>query len=134
MVIIVVVIVVAALAIAALSGRLNFSSQTTYPAATVSGKITGNAFTEGNALGNVTAMYFQPSSGGQSQGNGFPAVIKGDGTYSIKLTNGMNYTVFMNVVNPDNNSDTGLCQGQTVALNSPQKASYVFDMTPVNCG
>jgi hypothetical protein len=123
---------VAILTAVSLSGNLNILGQPTNSTVTVSGKIIGRAFTEGNAVGNVTAMFFGPTTG-HSQGN-VPAIVKSDGTYSIRLTNGMNYTIFMNVVDPNNNADTGVCQGQTVSLNDLQKASYTFDITPVNCG
>ena len=127
------VVAVGIIAVAALTGNLNLFGQKTYPMATVSGKITGQAFTEGGALGVATSILLEPV-GAQSQAKGFSGDVKADGSYSITVTNGINYTVFISVTDPNNNSDTGLCQGQTVVLNSPQNASYVFDMTPVNCG
>src|SRR5467141_991815 len=111
---------IAVLTAVSLSGNFNILGQPAYSTVTVSGKIIGRAFTEGNAVGNVTAMFFGPTTG-HSQGSVL-AMVKSDGTYSIRLTNGMNYTIFMNVVDPNNNADTGVCQGQTVSLDDLQKA------------
>lgn len=126
------VVAVAIVAAAALSGSFNFSGQKKYSTATVSGKVIGQAFTEGNAVGNVTAIYF--GLNGQSQANQLPAKIKPDGSYSITLTNGMNYTALISVVDPNNNADTGVCQSQPVSLNDLHAASYVFNLTPYSCG
>lgn len=124
-------VAVAIVATIALSGGVSLSGQRTYSTATVGGKIIGKAFTEGNAIGNVTTIFFGATN--NSTGKGLPAGIKADGTYAITLTNGMNYTVYMYVVDPNNDEDTGICQGQTVSLNNLHQASYVFDMIPVNC-
>lgn len=124
---------VAIVAAVALSGNFNLSGQKKYSTATVSGRVTGQAFTEGNAVGNVTAIYFGLDSG-QSQGNQLPAKIKSDGSYSITLTNGLNYTALISVVDPNNNADTGVCQSQPFSLNDLHAASYVFDITPYSCG
>ena len=123
------IVVVAAVA---LSGNF-MSGQKTYPTVAVSGRIDGQVFTEGNAVGSVTAMYFG-KVGGQSPGGELPADIKPDGTYSIRLTNGMNYTVLLNVVDPSNSADTGVCQGQPVSLNNLHEGTYVVDIIPFNCG
>ena len=128
----VVLVATAILATAALSGNFGLFGQQTYPTATVGGRIIGKAFTEGNAVGSVTAVFFE-STNNPPQAKGLPASIKADGTFSITLTNGMNYTVYMYVVDPNNDEDTGICQGQTVSLNNLYQASYVFDVTPVNC-
>jgi len=117
----------------ALSGNLNLTGQQTYPTATVGGRIIGKAFTEGNAVGNVTSIFFGAVNN-TAQGKGLPADIKADGTFSIRLTNGMNYTVYMYVVDPNNDEDTGICQGQEVFLNNLHQSSYFFKITPVNCG
>jgi anti-sigma-K factor RskA len=134
----VVLALVALLAVAivagvALSAGYNLSGKKTYATATVSGKIVGQVFTEGNAVGVVTAMSFQSTSS-QSKVNQFDANVKTDGTYSITLTNGMNYTVVISVVDPNNNADTGVCQAQPVSLNNTSVASYAIDITPFNCG
>jgi hypothetical protein len=97
----------------------------------VGGRIIGKAFTEGNAVGNVTTVFFGETNNPSAKG--LSAAIKADGTYSITLTNRMNYTVYMYVVDPNNAGDTGICQGQTISLNDPHQASYVFDIIPVNC-
>src|SRR5438445_3100725 len=118
-------IVLAAAAIFAattLSGNFGLSGQQSYSTATVGGKIIGKAFTEGNAVGNVTALFFGPTNN-SSQAKGLPADIKAGGAYSITLTNGMNYAVYMYVVDPNNDEDTGICQGQTISLNNLHQAS-----------
>jgi len=128
------IVLVAAAAIFAattLSGNFGLSGQQSYSTATVGGKIIGKAFTEGNAVGNVTTIFFGPTNNPSEKG--LPAGIKADGTYLITLTNGMNYTVYMYVVDPNNDEDTGICQGQTISLNNLHQASYVFDISPVNC-
>jgi len=125
-------LVAAVVATAALSGDLNLTGQQTYPTATVGGRIVGKAFTEGNAVGNVTGIFFGAMSN-STQGKGSPADVKGDGTYSIRLTNGMNYSVYIYVVDPNNDEDTGICQGQELFLNNLHQSAYGFDITPVNC-
>ncbi len=124
-------LVVIVIAAAALSGHFGVSGQQTYSTANVSGKVIGKAYTQGNAVGNVTTIFFGPTN--DSSQKGLPANIKSDGSYSITLTNGMNYTVYMYVINPNNDEDTGICQGQTIFMNNIHQASYVFDITPVNC-
>jgi hypothetical protein len=116
-----------------LSGNFGLSGQQTYPTASVGGKIIGKAFTEGKAVGNVTTLFFKPANS-PPQAKGLPADIKDGGTYSITLTNGMNYTVYMYVLDPNNDEDTGICQGQLISLNNPHQASYVLDIRPVSCG
>jgi hypothetical protein len=39
----------------------------------------------------------------------------------------------MYVINPNNDEDTAVCQGQTVFLTNIHQATYVFDIFPVNC-
>ncbi len=123
---------VAIVAISAISGNLNLLGQQIYPNAMVRGTIIGKAFTEGKVVGNVTAVFFRPANT-PSEGRGLPADVKIDRTYSIRLTNGMNYTVYLYVVNPNYDEDTGICQGQEISLSNLHQASYVFDITPVNC-
>jgi hypothetical protein len=124
-------VAVAILATATLSGNFRLLGQQTYSTAKVGGRIIGKAFTAGNAIGTVTTIFFRPAN--NSTAKGLPASIDADGTYSITLTNGKNYTVHMYVVDPNNDEDTGICQGQTVFLNNLHQASYSFDITPVNC-
>jgi hypothetical protein len=124
-------VAIAIVAAAGLSGNFSLSGQQTYPTATVSGRVIGKAFTEGNAVGNVTTIFFGPTN--NSSQKGLPANIKSDGSYSIILSNGMNYTVYMYVINPNNDEDTAVCQGQTVFLTNIHQATYVFDIFPVNC-
>ncbi len=131
LVIALIVLVAAAIfAATTLSGNFGLGQQT-YSTATVGGKIIGKAFTEGNAVGNVTNIFFGPTNN-QSRA-GFPADVMAGGVYAVTLTNGMNYTVYMYVVDPNNDEDTGICQGQTISLNNLHQASYVFDISPVNC-
>jgi hypothetical protein len=127
----VVLVAIAIVATIGLSGDFSLSGQQNYSTAAVGGRIIGKAFTEGNAVGNVTTVFFGQTNNASAKG--LPAAIKADGTYSITLANGMNYTVYMYVVDPNNDEDTGICQGQTVSLNNLRQASYVFDFIPVNC-
>jgi hypothetical protein len=122
----------AVLATTILAGNFDLSAQQTYSTATVGGKIIGKAFTEGKAVGNVTTLFFKPANS-PPQAKGLPADIKAGGIYSITLTNGMNYTVYMYVVDPNNDEDTGICRGQPISLNNSHQASYVLDIRPVNC-
>ena len=124
-------VAVAIVAAAAFSGNFSLLGPQTYPTATVSGRVIGKAFTEGNAVGNVTTIFFGPTNNSSQKGQ--PADIKSDGSYSIALRNGMNYTVYLYVINPNNDEDTAICQGQTVFLDDIHQASYAFDITPVNC-
>lgn len=128
----IILVAIAIVVTIAFSSDFSFLGQQKYSTVTVGGRIIGKAFTEGNAVGNVTTLFFEPTND-SSQRRGLPAGIKADGTYSITLTNGMNYTVYMYVVDPNNDEDTGICQGQTIFLNNLHQASYFFDITPVNC-
>ncbi|MDA4118056.1 MAG: hypothetical protein OK455_06905 [Thaumarchaeota archaeon] len=126
------VVAIAVLAVALL-GNFGHPPQQTFSKATLSGKITGKVYTPGNAVGNVTALLFRPVNN-STQLKGLPANLDANGSYSITLTNGINYKVSMYVVDPTNDEDTGFCQGQTVVLNDLHVAAYSFDITPFGCG
>jgi hypothetical protein len=124
------VVVISAVAV---SGNFFLPHQPTYPTATVEGKVVGKAYTAEHAVGTVINLFFLSTSN-QSQGKGIPATLNPDGTYSVSLKNGMNYTVYMYVIDPNNDEDSGVCQAQTVSLRNLNEPTYMVDVNPVNCG
>jgi len=102
-----------------------------YSTAVVKGNITGQVETVDGTIAKVNAIFFSPLSDLSKQ---FSASVSPDGSYySVNLPNGENYTILLNVIDPNNAEETGVCAAPTISLDNMQQATYVIDLVPFAC-